>query len=49
VNHSPGARRIHTKIVEDKAFKLDTDLDLPIDDAEVYILRPSGFEVVAKL
>ncbi len=37
------------KIVEDKVFKLDTDFDMLIDDAEVHILRPSGFEFVGKL
>jgi len=37
------------QIVEDKVFKLDNDVDLLVDDAEVHILRPSGFEFIGKL
>ena len=37
------------KLVEDKVFKLDNDFDVLIDDANVQILRPSGFEVIGKL
>jgi hypothetical protein len=37
------------RIVEDKVFKLDTDFDLLVDDTEVHILRPSGFEFIGKL
>lgn len=37
------------KIIEDKVFKLDTDFDLLIDDANIHILRPSGFEFVGQL
>ncbi len=37
------------KIIEDKVFKLDTDFDLLIDEANVHILRPSGFEFVGQL
>ena len=37
------------KIIEDKVFKLDTDFDLLIDDANIHILRPSGFEFAGQL
>lgn len=37
------------KIIEDTVFKLDNDFDLLIDGANVYILRPSGFEFAGKL
>lgn len=37
------------KIIEDKVFKLDNDFDLLIDDANIHILRPSGFEFVGQL
>ena len=37
------------KIIEDRVFKLDSDFDLLIDDTNVHILRPSGFEFVGKL
>jgi len=37
------------KLVEDKVFKLDTDFDLLIDNTNIHILRPSGFEFVAAL
>ena len=37
------------KIVDDKVFKLDTDFDMLIDNSNVHILRPSGFEFVGKL
>jgi len=37
------------KIIEDSVFKLDHDFDLIIDDANVHILRPSGFEFAGKL
>jgi hypothetical protein len=37
------------RIVEDKVFKLDNDFDLLVDDTEIHILRPSGFEFVGKM
>jgi hypothetical protein len=37
------------KIIEDTVFKLDSDFDFLVDSANVYILRPSGFEFVGKL
>lgn len=37
------------KIIEDTVFKLDNDFDLLVDAKNVHILRPSGFEFVAKL
>ncbi|MGB9072397.1 MAG: Kiwa anti-phage protein KwaB-like domain-containing protein [Terriglobales bacterium] len=37
------------RIVDDKVFKLDTDFDMLIDNSDVHILRPSGFEFVGKL
>ena len=37
------------KIIEDDVFKLDADFDLLVDDANVHILRPSGFEFVGQL
>jgi len=37
------------QIVEDETFKLDHEFDLLIDSAQVHILRPSGFEFIAKL
>jgi hypothetical protein len=37
------------QIIEDDVFKLDKDFDLLVDDANVHILRPSGFEFMAKL
>ena len=37
------------KLIDDKVFKLDTDFDLIIDDANIHILRPSGFEFVGQL
>jgi hypothetical protein len=37
------------QIVEDKTFKLDRDFDLLIDSTHIHILRPSGFEFIAKL
>lgn len=37
------------QIVEDETFKLDHDFDLLIDSTQVHILRPSGFEFIAKL
>jgi len=37
------------KIVPDTIFKLDNDFDLFIDDKNIHILRPSGFEFVSKL
>lgn len=36
-------------IVEDTLFKLDSDFDLLIDNQNVHILRPSGFEFAGKL
>jgi hypothetical protein len=37
------------RIIEDRVFKLDSDFDLLIDDTNVHILRPSGFEFLGKL
>jgi hypothetical protein len=37
------------QIVEDNTFKLDRDFDLLIDSTIIHILRPSGFEFIAKL
>lgn len=37
------------KLVHDNVFKLDIDFDFLIDSANVHILRPSGFEAIAKL
>jgi hypothetical protein len=37
------------RIVTEKLFKLDRDFDLLVDDAQVLILRPSGFEYVGEL
>ena len=32
------------RLMEDRMFKLDSDFDLLLDDDQVHILRPSGFE-----
>ena len=37
------------KIVVEKTFRLDNDFDLLVDDEQIHILRPSGFEVIADL
>jgi len=37
------------QIIEDEIFKLDSDFDLLIDDENIHILRPSGFEFAGKL
>lgn len=37
------------KLIDDDVFKLDNDLDLLVDSANVHILRPSGFEFAGKL
>jgi len=37
------------KLIDDPVFKLDADFDLIVDSANVYILRPSGFEFAGKL
>ena len=37
------------KIIEDTVFRLDNDFDLLVDDANVHILRPKGFEFAGKL
>jgi hypothetical protein len=37
------------QLVENNVFKLDNDFDLLIDDSNVQILRPSGFEIIGKL
>ena len=37
------------RIVEDTVFKLDNDFDLLVDDVNVHILRPSGFEFAGRL
>lgn len=36
-------------IIKDTVFKLDNDFDLLVDDANVHILRPSGFEFAGQL
>ncbi len=37
------------RLVKDQVFKLDNDFDLLVDDDNVHILRPSGFELVGEL
>ena len=37
------------KLIPEDVFKLDGDFDLLIDSANVYILRPSGFEFTGRL
>jgi hypothetical protein len=37
------------QLVEDQVFKLDNDFDLLMDDENVHILRPTGFELVGEL
>jgi hypothetical protein len=37
------------KIIEHTVFRLDNDFDLLVDEANVHILRPSGFEFAGKL
>lgn len=37
------------QIVEDNIFKLDNDFDLLIDDNNIHILHPGGFEFAGKL
>lgn len=37
------------KIIEDTVFKLDKDFDLLIDQTNIHILRPSGFEFAGHL
>lgn len=37
------------EIIEDTVFRLDNDFDLLIDDSNVHIFRPSGFEFAGKL
>lgn len=37
------------RIIPDTVFKLDNDFDLLIDDTNVHILRPSGFEFAGRL
>src|SRR5690606_23445418 len=34
---------------KDDVFKLDTDFDVLVDDQQVHILRPSGFEYACSL
>ena len=36
-------------IIEDTVFRLDNDFDLLVDDTNVHVLRPSGFEFAGKL
>lgn len=36
-------------IIDDTVFKLDNDFDLLVDNANVHILRPSGFEFIGHL
>lgn len=36
-------------LLEDRVFKLDADFDLLIDDQNVHIWRPSGFEFAGRL
>lgn len=37
------------RIIEDKVFKLDVDFDLLIDNENIHILRPAGFEFAGQL
>lgn len=37
------------KLVSDTVFKLDSDFDVLVDAANVYILRPSGYELLCDL
>ncbi len=37
------------RLVEDQVFKLDNDFDLLVDDANIHILRPNGFELIGEL
>lgn len=37
------------KIIKDDIFKLDNDFDLLIDDNNLFILRPKGFESIGQL
>jgi hypothetical protein len=37
------------QIIEDTVFRLDRDFDLLVDNSNVHILRPSGFEFAGKL
>ena len=37
------------RLVEDRVFKLDKDFDLLLDDDQVHILRPNGFENLGNL
>ena len=37
------------KIIQDPVFKLDSDFDLLVDEANVHILRPKGFEFAGRL
>ena len=37
------------RIIEDTVFKLDNDFDFLVDEANVHILRPSGFEFAGRL
>jgi len=37
------------QIIDDTVFKLDNDFDILIDNANLHILRPSGFEFVGQL
>jgi hypothetical protein len=37
------------RIVEDPLFKLDKDFDMLVDDSDVHMLRPSGFEFIGQL
>lgn len=37
------------QVIDDKVFKLDTDFDMLVDNANIHILRPSSFEAIGKL
>lgn len=37
------------RLVEEETFKLDQDFDVLIDDNNVYVLRPAGFEFAGQL
>lgn len=37
------------RMIKDDVFKLDTDFDVLVDDQQVHILRPSGFEYACSL
>jgi len=40
---------LYLKLIEGKVFKLDNDFDLLIDNTNIFILRPKGFESIGEL